>query len=58
MDCTILAKGDFAIGVEGFKATLFFLITLKPDLVIGMRVSKSLEKGRWTFLMEIESADK
>ena len=58
MECRILARGDFAIGVEGFKATLFFLITLKPDLVIGMRVSKSLEKGRWTFLVEIKSADK
>jgi hypothetical protein len=41
-ECTILAKGDFAVGVEGFKATLFYSITLKPDLAIGMRVSKSL----------------
>ena len=41
-ECTIFAKGDFAVGVEGFKATLFFLITLKPGLMIGMRVSKSL----------------
>ncbi len=41
-ECTIHAKGDFAVGVEGFKATLFFSITLKQDLTIGMRVSKSL----------------
>ncbi len=41
-ECPILAKCDFGVGVEGFKATLFFLITLKPDLAIRMRVSKSL----------------
>ena len=57
-ECTILVKGDFAVGVEGFEASYFILITLKPDVVIRMRVSKSLQEGRWTFFVEMKSAHK
>jgi hypothetical protein len=58
MECTIPAKGDFAVGVEGFEASFFILITLKPDIAIRMRVGKSLQEGRRTFFVEIKSAHK
>jgi hypothetical protein len=45
-ECTILAKSDFAVGVEGFEASFFILITLKPDVAIRMQVGKSLQEGR------------
>jgi hypothetical protein len=54
----ILAKGYFLVGVERFKATLFFGITLKPDFAIRVQVSKSLQEGGRTFFVEIESAHK
>jgi hypothetical protein len=57
-ECTILAKGNFAVGVEGFKPTFFILITPKPDFAIRMQVNKSLQEGRWTFFVEIKSTHK
>ncbi len=55
---TILTKGDFVVGVEGFEASFFILITLKPDVAIRMQVGKSLQEGRRTFFVEIKSARK
>ncbi len=46
----------FLVGVERFKAALFFGITLKPDVAIRVQVGKSLQKGGRTFFVEIESA--
>jgi hypothetical protein len=57
-ECTILAKGDFPVGVEGSKASLFILITLKPDIAIRMQGGKSLQEDRRTFFAEIKSAHK
>jgi hypothetical protein len=53
----VFSQGDFPKGTHFFNTSFLLIITLKPNLTIGMGQGKSLEEAGGTVPVQVYSAD-
>ncbi len=53
----IFTQSEAFEGTQAFNATFFFIVALKPDLMIRMGCRQSLKKGRRAIPMEVDCTD-
>ena len=57
-ESTIFTKCNLAKGIERFQALFLLFIVSKPDIMIGMRICKSLEKSWKAITVKVNALTK